>query len=194
MVNCHLIDWLNQNLQGTWLNVLSSDLSAICTIVEICILIRLEDDPAPIYTEASVIRVPACMTANNINIWPTAFYIYCMVNKKDEESQINGILMIMDLKSVGWKHVKNISPLYSKRIMSLLQVRSSLGIEWSLWLSDTESGNLLKIEACNNPKYRHSSIIYFLPLLKAQLNHWAPLITKLSYICLSVRLPVCSYI
>lgn len=97
-------------------------------IVEICILIRLEDDPAPIYTEASVIRVPACMTANNINIWPTAFYIYCMVNKKDEESQINGILMIMDLKSVGWKHVKNISPLYSKRIMSLLQVRSSLGI------------------------------------------------------------------
>uniref|UniRef100_A0A8W8NGF0 CRAL-TRIO domain-containing protein n=2 Tax=Magallana TaxID=2171616 RepID=A0A8W8NGF0_MAGGI len=40
---------------------------------------------------------------------------------QDEESQINGILMIMDLKRVGWKHVKNISPLYSKRMMSLLQ-------------------------------------------------------------------------
>ena len=42
---------------------------------------------------------------------------------KEEESQVNGVLMVMDLKNVGWKHVKNISPLYSKRIMSLLQVR-----------------------------------------------------------------------
>ncbi|XP_022291415.1 alpha-tocopherol transfer protein-like isoform X2 [Crassostrea virginica] len=40
---------------------------------------------------------------------------------QEEESQVNGVLMVMDLKNVGWKHVKNISPLYSKRIMSLLQ-------------------------------------------------------------------------
>lgn len=69
-----------------------------------------------------------------LHVWQLTILIFDLVllyiiwNKKDEESQINGILMIMDLKRVGWKHVKNISPLYSKRMMSLLQVRGSLGV------------------------------------------------------------------
>ena len=41
---------------------------------------------------------------------------------QDEENQINGIIMIMDLKGLTWKKAKSVSPFYAKRIMSLLQV------------------------------------------------------------------------
>ncbi|XP_061183887.1 alpha-tocopherol transfer protein-like [Saccostrea echinata] len=40
---------------------------------------------------------------------------------QDEATQVNGIIMVMDLDGVGWAHARNISPFYAKRIMSLLQ-------------------------------------------------------------------------
>ncbi|VDI25747.1 Hypothetical predicted protein [Mytilus galloprovincialis] len=40
---------------------------------------------------------------------------------EDEETQINGIIMVMDLDGFGWSHGKNISPLYARRVMGLIQ-------------------------------------------------------------------------
>ncbi|KAL4217917.1 hypothetical protein ACF0H5_022656 [Mactra antiquata] len=40
---------------------------------------------------------------------------------EDEETQVSGIIMLMDLKGMGFSHAKNISPFYAKRIASLLQ-------------------------------------------------------------------------
>ncbi|KAK3602096.1 hypothetical protein CHS0354_029519 [Potamilus streckersoni] len=40
---------------------------------------------------------------------------------EDEETQINGVVMIADLKGMGWNHAKNMSPFYAKRIAGLLQ-------------------------------------------------------------------------
>ena len=31
--------------------------------------------------------------------------------------------MIMDLKGIKWRHIRNVSPKYSKKVMGLLQVR-----------------------------------------------------------------------
>lgn len=40
---------------------------------------------------------------------------------QDEETQVNGFVMLIDLKNMGWSHAKCISPFYAKRISSLLQ-------------------------------------------------------------------------
>ncbi|XP_048727430.2 alpha-tocopherol transfer protein-like isoform X3 [Ostrea edulis] len=40
---------------------------------------------------------------------------------QDEATQVNGVVMVMDLEGVGWAHAKSISPFYAKRAMSLLQ-------------------------------------------------------------------------
>ena len=55
---------------------------------------------------------------------------------QDEETQVNGIVMMMDLDGVGWSHAKNISPLYAKRIMGLIQVR---------WLSNNLKNSIYDI-------------------------------------------------
>ncbi|XP_060066863.1 alpha-tocopherol transfer protein-like [Ylistrum balloti] len=40
---------------------------------------------------------------------------------EDEETQVNGLIMVIDLKEMGWNHAKNVSPFYAKRVASLLQ-------------------------------------------------------------------------
>lgn len=40
---------------------------------------------------------------------------------EDEETQINGIVMVSDLDGFGWTQGKNISPWYGKKVMSLIQ-------------------------------------------------------------------------
>ncbi|XP_021376046.1 alpha-tocopherol transfer protein-like [Mizuhopecten yessoensis] len=40
---------------------------------------------------------------------------------EEEETQVNGIVMVIDLKDLSWSHAKNVSPFYAKRISSLLQ-------------------------------------------------------------------------
>ena len=41
---------------------------------------------------------------------------------QEEETQIRGIIMLNDLKGVGFKHARSVSPFHAKRIMGLLQV------------------------------------------------------------------------
>ncbi|XP_052085433.1 alpha-tocopherol transfer protein-like [Mytilus californianus] len=40
---------------------------------------------------------------------------------EDEETQINGLVMMMDLDGIGWAHAKSISPLYARKVMGLIQ-------------------------------------------------------------------------
>ncbi|VDI04485.1 Hypothetical predicted protein [Mytilus galloprovincialis] len=40
---------------------------------------------------------------------------------EEEETQINGLVMMMDLDGIGWAHAKSISPLYAKKFMGLIQ-------------------------------------------------------------------------
>lgn len=40
---------------------------------------------------------------------------------EDEETQVNGIILMMDLNGFGWSQGKNISPFYAKRVMGLIQ-------------------------------------------------------------------------
>ncbi|KAJ8322385.1 hypothetical protein KUTeg_000856 [Tegillarca granosa] len=40
---------------------------------------------------------------------------------QEEETQINGVRMVIDLSNIGWSHAKNISPFYAKRVSALLQ-------------------------------------------------------------------------
>lgn len=40
---------------------------------------------------------------------------------QDEQTQVCGVVMMMDLTDIGWNHARNISPFYAKRVMSLLQ-------------------------------------------------------------------------
>ncbi|KAK3087066.1 hypothetical protein FSP39_001176 [Pinctada imbricata] len=40
---------------------------------------------------------------------------------QDEATQVNGVLMFMDLKGIGLQHARNISPFFAKRVMSLIQ-------------------------------------------------------------------------
>ena len=41
---------------------------------------------------------------------------------QEEEAQIVGVVLVTDLKSLGWNHVRRLKPLYVKRIIGLLQV------------------------------------------------------------------------
>lgn len=50
-------------------------------------------------------------------------YIYHV--SQDEVTQVNGLIMVTDLNGIGWAHAKNMSPLYAKRVTSLLQVHCS---------------------------------------------------------------------
>ncbi|KAL5014872.1 hypothetical protein ScPMuIL_009142 [Solemya velum] len=40
---------------------------------------------------------------------------------EDEDTQVCGIIMIIDMKDISWAHAKSMSPFYAKRISSLLQ-------------------------------------------------------------------------
>ncbi|KAK3602090.1 hypothetical protein CHS0354_029513 [Potamilus streckersoni] len=40
---------------------------------------------------------------------------------EEEDTQVNGVTILLDLNGIGWKQVKNISPLYAKRMITLLQ-------------------------------------------------------------------------
>ncbi|XP_029650679.1 alpha-tocopherol transfer protein-like [Octopus sinensis] len=40
---------------------------------------------------------------------------------EDEETQVNGIITIMDLKDVGWVQVRALSPFYAKKVTSMIQ-------------------------------------------------------------------------
>lgn len=50
---------------------------------------------------------------------------YINIVSQDEVTQVNGVIMVTDLNGIGWAHAKNMSPLFAKRVSSLLQVHCS---------------------------------------------------------------------
>lgn len=73
----------------------------------------------------------------------------CLIYQ-EEETQVTGVIMMMDLKGVGFSHAKNISPFYAKRIMGLLQV---LGVATLLWRKGLCVPSPSNLYASGFPKY-----------------------------------------
>jgi hypothetical protein len=43
----------------------------------------------------------------------------------EEENQVTGVHMLMDLSEVGWQQAKNISPFFAKKVATMIQVCGS---------------------------------------------------------------------
>lgn len=58
------------------------------------------------------------MTNAKIFLQIKLFFSYA----QDEETQVNGIIAIIDMKEFGWAQAKAMSPFYAKKLNSLIQV------------------------------------------------------------------------
>ena len=100
-------------------------LTSITTLPEpVIIFFHGEIEISLFFISKIIAGMDLCLIYNVAQLGSLSMYfvLFFISQNQEEENQINGIIMIMDLKGLNWKIAKNVSPFYAKRIMSLLQV------------------------------------------------------------------------
>ncbi|GAB1610986.1 alpha-tocopherol transfer protein-like [Argonauta hians] len=70
-----------------------------------------------------IVMKPGQWNPDKVPIFDMYKTLFVILTKliEDEETQVSGIIVIVDLKDVGWVHVRALSPFYAKKVASMIQ-------------------------------------------------------------------------